>query len=690
MAKLNQILMGLALLLCAAPLAAQPCYVQLDDATGLPLPPAQLAELEAAACELRAAFPAEFQGDFAVYDFGFYLHQEEYEGGMPGVFQAKVAEVSSQSAAYLLFGHEVSRDGGSVRLWASFSFASEDYECLDAGVLDAAIKGIAGGQGDRAAAHAKRLEILASLSAHLTEGFCCSAYYSSQEGRDGSGRPGLRGGGGEVCVDFEKVDAAAQALLDDEVYIAFLDKIRAIAAFYQLCANQQWQPGAKDGIIPKCVWEDVPVSIPYTYLDLPFDCGATDGLYSEVEGLADFLLSLDDFASEISKVICSYTVWYLACEKGQAALSLTEFNALMDYLKNASWLSPQNAWVFSQAYDLLERGASGVMWIAGWDCEALEKTRNTIEKLYEAITQKETWVGIYRGMIEQALGIVDNMSGFSNEERYYQGYYGTKVAINFLPGLALTKSKYLNGLSGFLDNLSVRVSNNSSSYGFKLKKTLFDSRKARLKAQAPIKNWPDSKQTQFFNDFPDYDKLKMVDKEGVVRAWEKLSFHDVRLNTEFLEKVSNLSSTKQNEVRSLYMNLKHPAGFKNKVDYDANINGTIVRFDKEGFPDFTVHSPGAQYKFSQSNYPEGFNRLAGDGTDFTKANNWAVTSNLPGFQKLPNGQCKINGVIHTWHHHQDGRTLFPVPSHLHNVTNHSGGKAVLDKGLEDLFAPPSF
>ena len=64
MAKLNRILMGLALLLCAAPLAAQSCYIQLDDATGLPLPPSQLAELEAAACELRAAFPAEFQGDF--------------------------------------------------------------------------------------------------------------------------------------------------------------------------------------------------------------------------------------------------------------------------------------------------------------------------------------------------------------------------------------------------------------------------------------------------------------------------------------------------------------------------------------------------------------------------------------------------------------------------------------------------
>jgi hypothetical protein len=63
---------------------------------------------------------------------------------------------------------------------------------------------------------------------------------------------------------------------------------------------------------------------------------------------------------------------------------------------------------------------------------------------------------------------------------------------------------------------------------------------------------------------------------------------------------------------------------------------------------------------------------------------------LPGFEKLPNGQCKINGVTHTWHHHQDARTMYPVPSDLHNITNHSGGKAVLSRGLEDVFDPPSF
>jgi hypothetical protein len=132
MAKLNQILLGLALLLCAAPLAAQPCYIQLGDATGLPLPPAQLAELEAAACELRAAFPAEFQGDFAVYDFGFYLHQEGFAGGVPAVFQAKVAEVESESAYFLLFGRQLSRGGGVSEVWVEVRLPSESsMSCLD-------------------------------------------------------------------------------------------------------------------------------------------------------------------------------------------------------------------------------------------------------------------------------------------------------------------------------------------------------------------------------------------------------------------------------------------------------------------------------------------------------------------------------------------------------------------------------
>jgi hypothetical protein len=99
----------------------------------VPLPPAQLAELEAAACELRAAFPAEFQNDFAVYDFGFYLHQEGFAGGVPGVFQAKVVEVEQESVYFLLFGRQLSRGGGVAEIWLKAKLPSTGaFSCQEA------------------------------------------------------------------------------------------------------------------------------------------------------------------------------------------------------------------------------------------------------------------------------------------------------------------------------------------------------------------------------------------------------------------------------------------------------------------------------------------------------------------------------------------------------------------------------
>jgi len=43
--------------------------------------------LQAAACRLVQAFPEDFRGDFKVYDFGFYLHNENFDGEYPAVFE---------------------------------------------------------------------------------------------------------------------------------------------------------------------------------------------------------------------------------------------------------------------------------------------------------------------------------------------------------------------------------------------------------------------------------------------------------------------------------------------------------------------------------------------------------------------------------------------------------------------------
>ncbi len=64
-----------------------------------------------------------------------------------------------------------------------------------------------------------------------------------------------------------------------------------------------------------------------------------------------------------------------------------------------------------------------------------------------------------------------------------------------------------------------------------------------------------------------------------------------------------------------------------------------------------------------------------------------------------NGKCEINGIMHTWHHHQDVLTMFPVPSKIHSKIEggfaHSGGTAIINPsnpsiGLVRLFDSPIF
>ncbi|CAL2083522.1 protein of unknown function [Tenacibaculum sp. 190524A02b] len=86
--------------------------------------------------------------------------------------------------------------------------------------------------------------------------------------------------------------------------------------------------------------------------------------------------------------------------------------------------------------------------------------------------------------------------------------------------------------------------------------------------------------------------------------------------------------------------------------------------------------------------------MVGNGRDFTRANN-AIRGRFDNVETLSNGKVKINGIEHTWHHHQDGKTLFPVPSDIHNVRSgtgfaHSGGATIISKGLQGLFDGPIF
>ncbi|MED4355138.1 HNH endonuclease [Schinkia azotoformans] len=83
-----------------------------------------------------------------------------------------------------------------------------------------------------------------------------------------------------------------------------------------------------------------------------------------------------------------------------------------------------------------------------------------------------------------------------------------------------------------------------------------------------------------------------------------------------------------------------------------------VKFTNDGFPDFSPYSK-AKVKIDG---------LKGNtSSDFTAANK-AI-----GLKSTPSG--------YTWHHVEDGRTLMLVPTDLHQAVRHTGGAALIRKGL---------
>ncbi len=163
-----------------------------------------------------------------------------------------------------------------------------------------------------------------------------------------------------------------------------------------------------------------------------------------------------------------------------------------------------------------------------------------------------------------------------------------------------------------------------------------------------------------------------------------------------LAKIENLSPDKLSKLDDLYSPSKFQmtAGgnripVNSPAPYQASINGKVVNYNRQGFPDFKPHCAGSEFEYVSSS-------LTGNGSsntgDFLAANNWAAANpNLAGRFKLKPGsqRCLVkfgnDWVECTWHHYEDGRTIFPVPSSVHEAFRHTGGKAIIERGLQDIF-----
>ena len=107
---------------------SQNCYEVIADMSGFDTSPYQ-AELQSAACELKNAFPVEFQDQFKVYDFGFYSMNEYMQGGFQAVWDKVVSEIPTDY--YLIFGKQTDRTGIYTKFWVALKLPSDgNFSCF--------------------------------------------------------------------------------------------------------------------------------------------------------------------------------------------------------------------------------------------------------------------------------------------------------------------------------------------------------------------------------------------------------------------------------------------------------------------------------------------------------------------------------------------------------------------------------
>lgn len=143
--------------------------------------------------------------------------------------------------------------------------------------------------------------------------------------------------------------------------------------------------------------------------------------------------------------------------------------------------------------------------------------------------------------------------------------------------------------------------------------------------------------------FEDYDEEVVITPENEAGELTPDELVEEELDTETPEE--------RNPINYKYANEEYPLEEKNPELYEKFPKG--VRFDEEGFPDFSPHA-----LYSVEIDMEG-NRT----TDYTKANEAA------GIEEIPDD--------YTWHHHQDCKTMQLVPTDLHNEVRHTGGVSII-------------
>jgi A nuclease of the HNH/ENDO VII superfamily with conserved WHH len=200
---------------------------------------------------------------------------------------------------------------------------------------------------------------------------------------------------------------------------------------------------------------------------------------------------------------------------------------------------------------------------------------------------------------------------------------------------------------------------------------------------------------------------------GHVKAWHKFSGFTTlskawtKTHMPLLDKAALLDDVKLEKLKTYYNGHQMPTSCTTRPKCTFQGDGFTVAYDDFGHPRFEPYVPHMEGIGKVNFNPGNSNPLGAvsSANDISRAVTW-IRSQYPNTTRLtkpdgsalPAGRVAIkdqagNWVECTWHHHEDGRNMIPVPSRVHDKTvggaPHAGGNS-LPPDLYDFFPSLKF
>jgi hypothetical protein len=238
---------------------------------------------------------------------------------------------------------------------------------------------------------------------------------------------------------------------------------------------------------------------------------------------------------------------------------------------------------------------------------------------------------------------------------------------------------------------------------------------ARLRARLVRNGWQAADIDLFLTDFANNaDALAKFDNGTLdFDVWKKFAILTgdtkvwVRKSVALQERIKakGLTNEQIDRLKDYY------SGHLSKSDvttYPMTSPSTGQYYDEFGHPDFTKSVLEIRKKDGTLGRPvyEPQGGITGDRAKDARLANEEMAANFDpdDFRYTPGSNtCRIKKptspyadsegfVLHTWHHHQDGKTMMAVPKNIHDASNasHIGGVQVKNAGIIGFFDSPFF